>query len=160
MWKYSQTTASSSNASNGSNIPNSYANYTIQTVPSTNTPTSVMTKNATPTSNGSLSAPLITIPFNGIYTLTFQARFGATSTENALWFAPCLSTWYGETNGNNGNSSRLSYTSFGSVNATVTYTGYWNANDTVACCAYSNATTTLATGFSNGVTVLLQTQTS
>lgn len=161
MWSYKQTTATSNNSANGTNIPNSYAKYTLQTTaPITNAVSTIMTKDATPTSNGGISAPLITLPYAGVYTLYYQVRFNASSTENAIWFAPCLSSWYGETNGNNGNSSRLSYTSFSSYNASITYTGYFNANDTIACCAYSNATTSLVTGFSNAIAVTLQMQTA
>lgn len=152
-WKYLLNASSAANSSSNLNISVPYTLLTLQT--GTGLSSGLVLGNYTVASCGGLTQGGFTVPYTGIYSLTWQARFSTTGTENALWFAPVVSAVYGET-GTNSNSSRLSYASTTSINQTVTYTGYFIANDIIAVGVYCGTSgSTVVSGFSGGLTVTL-----
>lgn len=86
-----------------------------------------------------LSGSTITIPYNGIYNVSFSARFSTATGENGLWLQ-----------GGSGNflNRRLSAvdTATGLLNGATTYTGYFNANETVSPVIYSSTANTIVAG--------------
>ena len=159
QWRYNFSGNSAAAPSGGGNIAWNSSNFTYSTVGSINMGNTLLTQSATPT-NYNYSAPIIQFPYSGIYSLNLQCRFNTSSAENALWFAPFISSTYGETSSNSA-GTRLSYISNSSYNTPIHYTGYFAANDTLALLAFSaTAGIYLQTGFYNGLTVQLIQRTS
>lgn len=80
-----------------------------------------------------LSGTNIIFPVNGIYNISWSARFSNASVENAIWFRSVSGT-YGSSNDVN----RLCTTSSTSNNLSVSYTGYFALGDVVVPVVYSH----------------------
>ena len=141
--RFTMSSASPS-TSGASAISWSASQFTLNTTGTINSLGNIVSSSSTnPASTGSPS-PLVTLPYAGIWTLILTVRFNNNTTngENSIWFAPYVSTAYGETNAN-GNQTRLSYTSTSYTVLTTTFTGYFAAGDSVALCAFSSIANSL-----------------
>lgn len=146
--------SSSASTSAGNPIPMTVSMFTGNCPGNYNQTGSLFTTNTT-TNPASCNAqcPLITIPYAGIWALVFTMRFNATATENSLWFAPYVSSVWGETSANS-NFARCGYTATNALQLTSAFTGYFGTGDTIALCAYSSAANQLVTfNNSNGITM-------
>lgn len=154
-WKYLWQNNCTNGNGGAFQIPvSAFAQNTSVNLPAFNNATgNVMAVTVYAASNGVYTAG-INFPFSGIWTLTFGARFNSTSNENALWFAPSISAFHGETS-QNSNGTRLSYISFTSYNCSTTFTGFFAKGDTVGLCAWSAIANTILPQFTNGVMVQL-----
>jgi hypothetical protein len=104
-------------------------------------------------SNDSSTAPcaVLLFPYSGVYSLVWQARFNATSSENCIWFLPYATATYV----NNNNNNRLAYNSTASFNVTTTYVGYFTAGDRVCMCGYSAVSNSMINTLGAGLQVTL-----
>ena len=81
---------------------------------------------------------LISIPFSGIWSFTWNVRFSGATIENAAWVAPWVASSFGETSANS-NGTRAGCTDTAAYQVNVHYTGYIAAGDTFALVAYTSA---------------------
>lgn len=86
-----------------------------------------------------LSGSTITIPYNGIWTVYFSARFSTATGENGLWLQGGAGTLV---------NRRLGAvdTATGLLNGSASYTGYFAANDTFSPVIYSSTVNTIVAG--------------
>lgn len=89
-----------------------------------------------------LSGNNIIFPVNGIYNISWSARFSNASVENAIWFRSVAGT-YGSSNDVN----RLCTTSSTSNNLSVSYTGFFALGDVVAPVVFSQNNNALLNNF-------------
>lgn len=102
----------------------------------------------------SVSVAVVSIPFTGIWNVTWCLRFNASTQENSAWLAPMAAAGLGETSGNS-NGARLGCISGSLINSTVTWTGYLMQGYTVGLAAYSYTSNYLTTITNNTLTVSL-----
>ena len=99
----------------------------------------------------------LTFPITGLYTISFQGRFGAAASnqDNALWFNPYTWTNVGFSGNSNTSTARIGITeSLGMLGGTATYTGMFTAGDKMWPCAYAQSSTSITPTSTTGSTML------
>lgn len=100
------------------------------------------------------SVAVISIPFTGIWNVTWCLRFNSSTQENAAWLAPMTAAGLGETSGN-ANGTRLGCISGALINSTVSWTGFLMQGYTLGLAVYSYSSNYLTTATNNTLTVSL-----
>ena len=151
VWFYKQTSISSTATGWQAS---SRSLFTFQSAGSKNVSDTLFASDAAPMGVGTCA--VISLPFSGIWALTWTVRFANTATESNNSFSPMISASYGETNANS-NYTRLGTASTSAYNTTASFQGYFASGDTLALTAYSNASNSLNTnsGFGAYLSVAL-----